>query len=147
MSRLTVDLVYKAVSETFEGLAFLELTPGQIEDLSVNLKGRDWMWSSIQVLAPVNGEMALALPESLVQEIVSSLYLDPSAGGPADKAKDVAGEIVNTFAGKVVAAVFPDETFTLGMPQTGEYPKHLESSERFLFLTDDERQLVVFARV
>ncbi len=61
-------------------------------------------------------------------------------------AGDVAREIVNAFAGKVAAAVFPDEPFTLGIPRTGGYPKHIDRVQCFLFLTDDERQPAVVTR-
>ena len=133
------DLAYQAITETFEGLAFLELTPDSEPLTPENCPSS--LWASVKVLKPVEGEIIVILPEGLGNEIAGSLYNIFEGPIPDDKLKDILGEIANTAAGKILGLILPSETFKLGMPESGKGFPSISGARCFSYLTDDERRL------
>lgn len=136
------EQVYKAIEETFEGLAFLELTPDNETARPCTSDGAPgWRWASVEILAPIASIVTLVLPESLVLEIGSSLYGGDNVS--EKQVKDVIGEMANTLAGKLMSSLYPGDVFTLGMPQTGKGEQVNRKLPYYGFLTDDDRRLAV----
>ena len=134
------DIVYQAMTETFEGMAFLELSPDE-EALSATSCPLS-LWARVPALSPLKGEVTIILPESVANEITASLYSIFDGPIPPDKLKDTMGEIANTVAGKLISLLIPvDETFKLGMPDTGTGFPSIEGTDIYSFFTDDERRL------
>ena len=141
MSNEIAEIIYEALGATFEGLAFLEITP---DESCTPPEGseKDWLWSSVELKSPGHADISIVLPKSLVQEIVESLYM--SDDEMEQRSKDLIGEMTNTLAGKLFAALHPGETFVLGMPVQGNGAMPPNREHPYVFLTDDDRKLAVF---
>lgn len=134
------DIVYDAMSGTFEGLAFLELSPDEESLSDENCPSS--LWARVDSLSPLQGHITVILPESLANEITASLFSISDGQIPPDKLRDSLGEIANTVAGRLMALlVSKDDSFKLSMPDFGKGFPSLSNTKVFSFLTDDERRL------
>ena len=136
---MDIDTVAEAVSETLEALAFMEATPaGDETDVSDESK---LLWSKLDLNSPLNGVMAVSMPEQLLKQIVDTVYGVPDSAPEGEEAmlkdtrlSDTLGEIVNTLAGNVLKRVVPSEqAFTISLPETGESAVDISGMDAFMF--------------
>lgn len=114
-------VVNQAVSETFENMAFIEAVP--VRDSTANILANPCHWARIAILEPKEGMMTLLVPSLMALEVAQDILtpLDDSPDTNADQsALDMFAEMLNTIAGVVMGELTPpDQTFRLGLPETG----------------------------
>lgn len=132
-----------AVSTTCEGLAFMEVMPlDEADDLDA---GEPLVYAQVPCLAPRTGGLVIVCPRPAAAEIVSAVHsLAPEEVGDG-LLRDTFGEMANTIAGCWLAAlVAENETFTLGLPQTGVAPTAPVYPQRIVFGEDERAIFTVF---
>jgi len=121
------DVVQQAVAQTFENMAFIEAVP--VKTPSADILANPCHWAKIAILEPDEGEMLLLVPSLMALEVAQDILmpLDESAITDADQnALDMFAEMLNTIAGVIMGDITPpDQTFRLGLPETG-LSEHLE---------------------
>ncbi len=137
-----LEAVSNAMSETFEGMIFMQ-TMLQDEEAETE-SNPDQLWSKVDVTAPGMGVLVMACSQNLAGEIVESLF------GPSDDAYsdemmlDALSEIVNTIVGRCMAALIPEgRAFELGLPQTGRGWPDIEGLAAHVYATDLGEQILV----
>jgi hypothetical protein len=132
-SSIFTEHVRQALSDTFEGMAFLELVH---DDTPVSPAGTPGLlWGKVPVHAPTKAAFAVLCPHDLVRTIAESLFLEE-----VDEAKlhDALGEIVNTVAGKTLSLSVPaNVVFSLGVPETGEGVPVMDNPTVYSCSTDE----------
>lgn len=137
------EALAEAMSETFEGMAFLELQKDFTGDRTCR-GSSSCVWSKVEILQPHPGFVLLCAPKDLVSEIWGALYGGLDDTVTEQKLMDTLGELVNTVAGKALGSIVPVETtYTLGVPKSGVGDPAEQQGTAYGFLTDDERRLVV----
>jgi hypothetical protein len=135
--------VLQAMSETFEGMAFLELMlddsdPDNLADESA------WAWAAVAITSPGSGRFAVVCPHDLLQMITEQLFSEGGAPVSEQQLVDTLGEIVNTVAGRCLSLCVPAEkVFTLGLPQCGKGWPAAAPGKRLGYATDDGIRLFV----
>ncbi len=132
-----------AVSTTCEGLAFMEVMPlAEAEDRDPD---EPVVYAQVPCLAPRTGGLVIACPRSAAAEIVSAVHsVAPEEVGES-LLRDTFGEMANTIAGCWLATVVAEnETFTLGLPQTGVALTPPVYPRRIVFGEDERAIFTVF---
>lgn len=111
--------LFKAVSETFEIMGFMESAPlflvPNFEPPPMSRLCR----ASLDVVRPVAGRMGLVMSEILLREVASGIMGVSPEDVPGDELMDTLAELINTACGKYMALVVPEsESFSLGLPET-----------------------------
>ena len=112
------NILQKAVIETIENMAFVEILPkdkiSPYDEHLVRLR------VEILVNAPFPGEIRLVFPISLAMIFSQNMYNLDERQITEDLIHDVLGEIINIVAGRLMADIIPsNQTFQLGLPQIG----------------------------
>ncbi|SHI92739.1 Chemotaxis phosphatase CheX [Desulfatibacillum alkenivorans DSM 16219] len=135
--------VFRAMSDTFEGMAFMQIS--RLEDESPDTTADDMIWSRVDVKAPAPGFMAIAYTREVGVRIVESLYGMLDEPCSQEMLQDSLNEIVNTVIGRCMSLLVPaGQTFELGLPKTGEGWPDFEGAEIHGFSTMDGGQLLAF---
>ena len=139
-----VEAAYEAISETFETMAFMGLVPRE-EDLSTEEKSLPWMWARVAVDQPLTGAFLLLCPQSLAQEATASLFGAAEDSLTRQQTFDALGEMVNILAGRCLSLlVSREETFSLGLPETGTgWPEQAQGA-LLTFVTDEEQPVALY---
>ncbi len=94
-----------AMAETLETLAFMAVKPVRL------------VWGTVPVLRPVVGAVTLVFTDSTLTEIAAELAGQPGEPVPPAALLDLAGELANTLAGRLLVELLPGDTkFELGLP-------------------------------
>ncbi len=100
----------RAVAETMETMAFLEVSPGP----DVDGPPPDSLLCTIAFIAPYQGQLTLALPPDIARQIALALV----DSDDQDVVRDIVNEITNTIAGRLLGLVAPPgEQINVGLPQ------------------------------
>jgi hypothetical protein len=107
-----------AVTETLENMAFMEVLAGS-ENSDTQLS-RAVMSAGLLVNDPVQWEIKLHMPKTLLLKIAEAVYPMLQEETSDNLLNDLLAEILNTIAGLFLGEILPqDQTFTLGLPETG----------------------------
>ncbi len=110
-----------AVRQTFENMAFVEVTE-QPEEIDLQIP-TEAAWVSILIHDPVQGEVRLAMPQLLLQEMTADMFGIGNDEVTENQRQDIIAEILNTLAGLFMTNLLPDDqTYQLGLPEHGEGP-------------------------
>jgi CheY-specific phosphatase CheX len=114
------ETMTRALAETLESMAFMEVTAGLSDEEAPY--DDELLWSGIDVAAPFQGRITLVMPQGLALEMTETMFGFGEIETPLeDLARDTLAEIINTLAGRLMAGIVPeDQTFELGLPETGE---------------------------
>ena len=136
----------QAVSQTLENMAFTEVLKHY--NPSYEIPVDDLIWSSLLISDPVQGELRLAMPKTLLAKLTTSIFaLEPEEVTQAQM-DDILHEMLNTIAGLFMTNLLTDsQTFQLGLPEagTGELPELEPNAISWKLMTDSEEPLQVFA--
>ena len=136
----------KALSETLEGMAFVEI----ISDAESPEAVRDrcaWVWSAVDIKEPFQGEFVLIFPKHVANAITLSVYGEFGETAAEDKVSDTLRELANTTAGKFLGTVVAeDRSFSFSLPRSGNGWPDLSGKECCGFLTDEEDHIFVALR-
>ena len=132
-------LMFQAVSESIEDMAFMEVLPNKDASGPTGLSG-DVIRASLPVQDPVQGEFVICLNKDLLINIAETVY-----GPMVDELRDqnlfdLLGEILNTVVGRFMSAIVPgDRTFRLGLPISGKgiAPEPLSPAYAWYYLIND----------
>ncbi len=106
-NRLT-DALHDAVIESLENMFFSE-----VSDVIFH-------WGSVNVIKPFHGRITVAFPRELIHEIAHDVYRVETPDITKAALDDIIAEVANTIAGRLVNTLLKnDETFELGVPETG----------------------------
>ncbi len=110
-----------AVRQTLENMAFVEVTE-QPEELELKIPD-EASWVSILIHDPVQGEIRLAMPQILLQEMTANMFGIETEEATESQQQDIIAEILNTLAGLFMTNLLPDDkTYQLGLPEHGDGP-------------------------
>lgn len=117
---VTIDTaaVIEAVKDTFETMAFMEVTPMDEEN---RLEMEEPLWATIEIMEPVQGRFTLVIPNALAEEITETLFISDTESPIAENlALDTLAELVNTIAGRLMSdQVNLEHTLSIGLPEYG----------------------------
>lgn len=133
-----------ATRETFENMAFAEIAE-QPEELTIELPA-EAPWVSILVHDPLQGELKLAMSDTLLTEITSDMFALDKNDVEAAQKKDIIAELLNTLAGLFMTKLLPnDQTYQLGLPEHGDENMEIEEGSVIWKLQIEEQPLIVVA--
>lgn len=136
--------MFDAVSQTFENMAFVEVTE-QPQD-SPNKLGETAPWVSMLIHDPFQGEIRLALTASLLRELTANMFGLETEEITQSQQEDIIAEILNTLTGLFMSALLPDDqTYQLGLPEhgTGEFPPVDEDSIAWKLEIDSQPLVII----
>ena len=132
--------IRKAVVETFEGMAFMEVFSQQPNDKQK--LPADPREVSLAVLEPFKGDFRLCLPKALLILIAETVYAIPAEELNDQVFQDTLFELLNTIAGQTLKEMLSEEqTFLLGLPRREEQARsapekiwYFQSQDQFFYL-------------
>jgi CheY-specific phosphatase CheX len=111
--------MFDAVRRTFENMAFVEVSE-QTEEVDQQVP-TEAVWVSILINDPVQGEVRLAIPKTLLVEMTANMFGIEAAEVKEEQTRDIIAESLNTLAGLFMTNLLPDDqTYQLGLPEHGE---------------------------
>lgn len=111
--------MFEAVCTTFENMAFVEVIE-QPEEANLQIPA-DAAWVSILIHDPVQGEVRLAMPQTLLTEMTANMFGIEATEVSESQQKDIIAEILNTLVGLFMTNLLPDDqTYQLGLPEHGK---------------------------
>ncbi len=110
-----------AIRTTLENMAFVEVAEQSEENLQP--MPTDAAWVNILIHDPLQGEVRLAMPDSLLSDLTANMFsLEPEEVEDGQK-QDIIAETLNTLAGLFMTNLLPDDQkYKLGLPEVGEGP-------------------------
>lgn len=144
---IEVKAIEQALGDTFEGMAFVTLIRDE-DAVPPQDDGVDWHWARVDVLSPRAGYFLVAGPERMMRDIACSMYGQYDCSPSQTEMLDMLGEMVNTFAGRCLNILVPDEsTFSLGLPEKGVVWPDTQDGTVVGFVTPDENRVFVAFRL
>jgi hypothetical protein len=136
----------RAVSQTLENMVFMEAL--EHSDRSYEIPVEELAWASLLIHDPVQGEVRLAMPQSLLKKLTGNVFsLDDDEITPAHM-DDILNELLNTIAGLFMTYLLADDQeYKLGLPELGkgELPEIDADTSVWKLMTGDEDPLQLFA--
>ena len=115
------EILQSAVSETFEALAFEEVLFHETRNVLPKFYTEPMCWAEIVVLDPPIGPIILLMPFLVMKRFSEAIHSRPGEELGRQMIMDTFGEIINTLAGRLMAARLPkDTTFHIDLPKFGE---------------------------
>lgn len=121
--------MFEAVCQTFENMAFVEVTE-QSEEIETQMP-QDVRWVSLLINNPIQAELRLAMTKTMLDNLTEDMFGIEKAEITTSQQKDIIAEILNTLAGLFMTKLLPpDQTYQLGLPEHGEglFPEAEETS-------------------
>lgn len=111
--------MFEAVDTTLATMAFMDVRPLEFEhDCQGHPEG---FCATLLVHDPVQGELRMFMPESLLRQIAAGIHASAAQDVPEQKLRDIMTELLNTIAGLFLAAILPEnQAFDLGLPSLDE---------------------------
>jgi len=139
--------VRKAIMETFEEMAFMEVYSHPAEAEAKTESPADLQEVYLDVLEPLKGTFRLALPKALLAGIAENVFAIPAEELNEQIFQDTLAELLNTIAGQILQEVLTKEqTFALGLPQKEKAALETSCSEKtWRFQTEDHSFYLAYA--
>ncbi|APG23696.1 MAG: hypothetical protein PHC98_03750 [Syntrophotalea acetylenica] len=116
MNRNFDELVRQSIAVTLENMAFMEVLP-QTGDTAEET-AENSMSARLLVLDPVQAELVLTVPVSLLGNVIDVVHAFPDDEVVEQIQTDMLGELLNTVAGRLLNDFLPgDQTYRLGLPE------------------------------
>ncbi len=136
----------EAVSKTLENMAFMEAAEHFDQDYEIPVD--NLVWVSMLIHDPVQGELRLAMSQSLLKNLTGSIFSLDDDEITQDQMDDIMQELLNTIGGLFMTNLLLDnQTYQLGLPEhgEGEMPELEPNSVVWKLMTADEDPLQLFA--
>lgn len=136
-----------AMSATFEGMAFSEVTRLAADegDAGVLLEG-PIAWARIEVRMPAAGTLMLVVEEPVARRL-EQMVTGCESGEEAGRL-DALAECLNALAGRWARALVPaSQAIELGLPKAGQGSLWREDVDEWAVYLTDEDQRILVARV
>jgi len=110
------DKLTEALNSTIEEMLFSTVvkTP---EELIVTQASKVY-WVFLDFTSKMSGKIQMIFDEAFTHEVYQSLF-DQNLSSGSQQAKDLTGEICNSFAGVLMGGIFPGEKYDVGLPFSG----------------------------
>ena len=135
-----------AACQTLENMAFSEVL--EHFDPSYEIPTDDLGWTSMLIHDPVQAELRLAMPLSLMKSLASSMFALDEEEITEGQMQDILNELLNTIAGLFMTNLLADDQeYQLGLPELGtdELPKVDADTIVWKLMTSDEAPMQIFA--
>lgn len=118
------DLLKKAIIETIENLAFIQLI--EAEDPRAFDSGPGYSQDMLSVYMPVKSEygiLIMSASNAILKETARNIFaLEPDAEIGENVITDTVSELLNTVSGQFMRSLTPkDEFYELGLPVVGTF--------------------------
>lgn len=142
-SRSKIDeTLPRIVSETFEGMAFLDVC--MVCDPPVDLDNIEWLWAKVEMNAPLTGNIYVVLPAELAEAIAYQIHGEIEKQLLDQIVADSLGEIANTIAGGLLGLLTPQTgSLSLGLPDTGKGLPKASPQHYFYFIADETYPIIM----
>ncbi len=114
-TNVVLEALGRAVSETFEGLAFLEVETWKPISKLPELN-RDGLATAIMVEKPSQSRMVMYTDKIFSREIVKIITGEEENEPDDNLVCDTMSEVINTIAGRYLSLLIPDSEFDIGLP-------------------------------
>jgi len=137
------EMVYNALSETFENLVFEEVVIDQIVSNELPSVENNFWWASIELFPPpIEGDVIIIVPPELMIRFTEATLGLCDAPPSDEENADNLGEVLNTLCGRLLAMrVDPGHTIKMGLPVIGrgcDMVKKKNDHKQFDCLVGDE---------
>lgn len=135
-----------AAGQTLENMAFTEVM--EHFDLTYEIPTNDLAWTSILIHDPVQAEIRLAMPRSLMKNLTSNIFSIPGEEVTEVQMQDILHELLNTIAGLFMTNLLDDnQVYKLGLPEAGEGELPAVDADTLIWklMTGDEAPLQIYA--
>ena len=135
-----------AACQTLENMAFTEVM--EHFDPSYEIPTDDLGWTSMLIHDPVQAEIRLAMPLSLMKSLTSSMFALDEEEVTEAQTQDILNELLNTIAGLFMTnLIADDQEYQLGLPElgVGELPEVDADTIVWKLMTSDEAPMQIFA--
>ena len=108
----------QAVADTFENMAFQEMTPVPVNPMPAPVL-RSFRQASMSVFVPVQGTLVITLSPAMLKAVTANVYgIDNEEVEPQMEA-DTLAEVLNTISGSWMRSITDvDQPYELGLPDT-----------------------------
>ncbi|MBU0484929.1 MAG: hypothetical protein KKB30_10495 [Proteobacteria bacterium] len=130
------DIMYSAISETIESMAFMEVIPTD----DSHEPEKDCLCVSLLVHDPVQGEFELFMGRDLITMLADTVYGPVMAEVSDQNIFDLLAEILNTVVGRFMSDILPEDTsFKLGVPEicVGDCSRNTSSLKKWEYIIED----------
>lgn len=134
-----------AASQTMENMLFMEVL--EHFDRGYEIPADDLAWTSMLIHDPVQGEVRLAMPRSLLKNLTGNIFAMDEAEVTESQMNDILNELLNTIAGLFMTNLLADDQkYQLGLPELGEgeLPEVDADTIVWKLMTGDEAPLQIF---
>lgn len=112
------EALISAVSDTLEGMAFIEVL--KADTITPYDEHMARLRVAILINSPFPGEICMVLPVALASLFVQNMYSIEEQDLTDSIKNDVLGEILNVVAGCLMSRIMPvDQSYQLGLPEIG----------------------------
>ena len=135
-----------ATSNTLENMVFMEAMEHFDPDVELSAEGT--AWTSLLINDPVQGEIRLAMPETLLKKFSGNVFGIDEEELTDSQMNDILNEMVNTIAGLFMTNLLPDDQqYQLGLPELGEaeLPEAEPGAVIWKLMTSDEDPIFIYA--
>ena len=134
-----------AVSQTLENMAFMEVM--EHFNQSYEIPAEDLVWNSLLINDPVQGEVKLAMPKSLLKKLTGNIFALDDDEITQSQMDDILNELLNTIVGLFLTNLLADDQeYKMGLPESGEGELSDADTEPIIWklMTADEDSLQIY---
>ena len=134
-----------AASKTMEDMLFIALM--EHLDRTYEIPVEDLAWTSLLINDPVQGEIRLAMPKTLLTKFTCNIFAQDEDEITQPQLDDILNELLNTIAGLFMTNLLEDnQEYKIGLPELGigELPEVDADTIVWKLMTDDEEPLQIF---
>ena len=135
-----------AVSQTLENMVFMEVM--EHFDRSYDIPEEDLVWTSLLINDPVQGEIRLAMPGTLLKKLTGNVFGIDEGDITQPQMDDILNELLNTIVGLFMTNLLADnQEYKMGLPELGDGPLPEIDADTIVWklMTSDEDPLQVYA--
>jgi hypothetical protein len=135
----------EAVQQTLENMVFMELI--EERGTPTNIPVAELTWSSMLINDPVQGEIRLVMPATLLKKISGNVFGIDEEEVTTSQAYDILNELLNTIGGLFMTKLFPNQEYRIGLPslEAGKLPGVDEHTVVWHLINGDEEPLKIYA--
>lgn len=134
----------EAVKQTLENMVFMEIV--EERGTPAEIPAEDLVWSSLLINDPVQGEIRLAVPATLLKKITSNVFGIDDEEVTTSQAYDILNELLNTIAGLFMTKLLPEnQHYNIGLPslEAGALPEIDEHTVVWHLINSDDEPLKI----
>ncbi len=136
----------EAVKQTLENMVFMEIL--EERGAPTDIPPEDLVWSSLLINDPIQGEIRLAVPATLLKKITSNVFGIDEEEVTTSQAYDILNELLNTIAGLFVTKLLPEtQQYHIGLPslEAGPLPEIDEHTVVWHLINSEDEPLKIQA--